>query len=80
MPLYPTAAKALAGAPVSLGGACKWDINVRTQGKKVMVSAGLKDTNGSTLRTLSGPSGSMSPKLTLLQEDKAVKNDKMTFG
>jgi hypothetical protein len=80
MPLYSTAADALKGEPVRLGGPCKWEINSQMRDKNVLVSAGLKDENGSTLRSLAGPSGPLSPELTLLEDGKTVKQEKMTFG
>jgi hypothetical protein len=80
MTLYPKAGDALKGEPVRLGGPCKWDISSRVQNNVVLVSAGLKDENGSTLRTLSGPDGARSPQLTLLQDGKTVKEEKLRFG
>lgn len=80
MRFYSSAADALKREALYLAGNCKWDISSRTQGNAVIVSAGLKDANGCTLRILSGPTGQLAPKLSLLRDGEVVQEEKMTFG
>ena len=74
------ASDALKSKPVVLAGKCKWEIGSRTEKGKVIVSAGLKDQNGCTLRILSGPQGNLTPMLTLLKEGQKAFEQKMEFG
>ena len=80
MKLFASAADALKGAAVQLGGECRWEIKSRIQKSKVLVSAGLKDGNGCTLRTVSGPKKGLSPMLTLIKDGIVKKEEKMEFG
>jgi hypothetical protein len=80
MGLYTSAAEALKGKPVVLGGKCAWEIASRTQQGKQYVSAALKDENGCTLRILSGPHRNPTPQLTLLKDGEKVFEQKMEFG
>ena len=80
MNLYPKAADALKGTPVRLGGTCKWEISSGIREKDALVSAGLKDENGSTLRIVNGATGDPSPQLTLIKDGKTVAQEKMSFG
>jgi hypothetical protein len=80
MKLYPSAADALKGTPVRLGGECKWEISSRIQKAKMMVSAGLKDNNGCTLRSVNGPKKGLSPMLALVKDGTVIKQKKMEFG
>ena len=66
--------------PVRLGGQCKWEISSRIQDGKVLVSAGLKDRNGCTLRVVRRASKTVSPTLTLIQDGKVKTEQKMEFG
>jgi hypothetical protein len=80
MGLYSSAAAALKGKPVRLGGTCKWDISSGTRDNQVLVSAGLKDENGCTLRIVESQTGNPSPKLTLTKDGQTVKQEEMRFG
>ena len=80
MTLFSNAADALKGKPVRLGGQCQWEISSGTKDGKAMVSAGLKDGNGSTLRSVGRASKSISPTLTLIQDGKVRTEEKMKFG
>ncbi len=80
MNLYSKAADALKGTPVRLGGACKWEISSGIREKDALVSAGLKDENGCTLRIVNGATGDPSPQLTLIKDGKTVAQEKMSFG
>lgn len=78
--LFSNTAEALKGKPVHLGGQCKWEINARSRGGKPMISAGLKDGNGCTLRSVRRAGQRSSPTLTLSQNGKVKAEEKMTFG
>jgi len=81
MELSSTATEALKNKPVILGGKCKWDITTRPKNNDTIISVGLKDENGCTLRTLQGRiQKELSPVLTLVKDNKVVKKKKMTFG
>ncbi len=77
---YSSAADALKGKPVHLASQCQWDISTRTQRGKAVVSAGLKDKNGCTLRIVRRAGQTISPELTLTKDDKVVIAEKMRFG
>jgi hypothetical protein len=78
--LFSSAADALQGAPVHLGGQCKWEISSRIRDSKPLVSAGLKDSNGCTLRIVRQEGKTVSPTLTLIKDDKIETEEKMKFG
>jgi hypothetical protein len=80
MKLFSNAADALKGPPVRLGGRCKWEISSRTQDGKPMISAGLKDENGCTLRIVRRAGETISPTLTLIQDGQVKAEEKMKFG
>lgn len=80
MTLFSNAADALKGNPVRLGSQCQWEISARTRDGKPMVSAGLKDENGCTLRILRRASKTISPTLTLIQDGQVKAEEKMKFG
>ncbi|MDP2895803.1 MAG: hypothetical protein Q8Q12_04500 [bacterium] len=80
MSLYSKAADALKGAPVRLGGTCKWEITGGIREKDALVSAGLKDENGCTLRIVNGETENPSPELTLIKNGKTLAQEKMSFG
>ena len=80
MNVYAKAADALKGTPVRLGGTCKWEISSGVREKDALVSAGLKDENGCTLRIVNGATGNPSPELTLIKDGKTVAQEKMSFG
>jgi len=80
MELFSSAADALKGAPVHLGGQCKWEISSRIRNGKSLVSAGLKDTNGCTLRIVRQDGKTVSPTLTLIKDGKIETEEKMKFG
>ena len=78
--LSSSAADALAGPPVRLAGQCKWQISSTTRDGKAMVSAGLKDENGCTLRLVRLSGKILSPRLSLLQDGKVKAEKDMEFG
>jgi len=78
--LSSSAADALAGPPVRLAGPCKWQIESKRQSGKAVVSAGLKDENGCTLRSVRQARGRPSPKLTLVKGGKVELEEDMKFG
>lgn len=80
MKLSTSAADALTGPPVRLAGPCKWEIRVRTRNRKPMISAGLKDENGCTLRIVRKRGKTISPKLTMIQNGQVKAEKTMTFG
>ena len=80
MALFSNAADAMKGNPVHLGSECKWQINRRTRDGRAMVSAGVKDGNGCTLRSLRQAGERLSPTLMLIQDDKVIREEKMKFG
>lgn len=80
MKLFSSAADALKGTPVHLGGECKWEISSRIQDSKSLVSAGLKDRNGCTLRIVRQEGQTVSPTLTLIKDGKVETEQKMKFG
>lgn len=80
MTLFSNVADALKGKPVRLGGQCQWEISSGTRDGKAMVSAGLKDRNGCTLRIVRRANERVSPTLTLIQDGKVRTEEKMKFG
>ncbi len=80
MSLYSKAADALKGTPVRLGGTCKWEISSGFREKDALVSAGLKDENGCTLRIVRSLAENPSPQLTLIKDGKIMAQEKMSFG
>ncbi|MEJ2703638.1 MAG: hypothetical protein P8Z79_14465 [Sedimentisphaerales bacterium] len=80
MTLFSSAADALKSKPVRLGGQCAWEINSRSQNRKPLISAGLKDENGCTLRIVRQSGKAISPTLTLTQDGQVKAEEKMKFG
>jgi len=80
MRLSSSAAEALSGPPVWLAGPCQWQIGSKSRSGKVMVSAGLKDQNGCTLRSLSQSGRRLSPRLSLTKDGKVALEEDMKFG
>jgi hypothetical protein len=79
--LFSNAAEALKGTPVRLGGPCNWEINSHsTRDGKRMISAGLKDENGCTLRIVRKAGQMISPTLTMIQDGQVKMEEKMKFG
>jgi hypothetical protein len=78
--LYSSVEEALKGTPVLLGGECRWQISSRIQEGKSLISAGLKDINGCTLRTVRRTGQMTSPTLTLIKDGKVEAEEKMKFG
>ena len=78
--LFSSAADALKGKPVHLGGECKWEISSQIRDSKSLVSAGLKDRNGCTLRVVRRAGQTVSPTLTLIKDGKVEMEQKMKFG
>ena len=80
MKLFSSAADALKGTPVLLGGECKWEISSQINNGKSVVSAGLKDRNGCTLRIVRRAGKTVSPTLSLIKDGKVKAEEKMKFG
>jgi hypothetical protein len=80
MALFSNVTDAMKGKPVHLGSQCKWEISPGTKDGRAMVSAGLKDGNGCTLRTVGGAGDRISPTLILIQDGKVRTEEKMKFG
>ena len=80
MKLFSNAADAMKSKPVRLGGQCQWNISSGMKSGKPVISAGLKDGNGCTLRILSGAGDRKSPKLTLIRDGKVRAEENMKFG
>ena len=80
MELFSSAADALKGTPVLLGGKCKWEISSRIRDGKSLVSADLKDRNGCTLGIVRQQGKTVSPTLTLIKDGKVETEEKMKFG
>ncbi|MCP4609331.1 MAG: hypothetical protein GY845_11520 [Planctomycetes bacterium] len=80
MALFSNAADAMKSEPVRLGGQCKWEIGSGLKDGRPVISAGLKDGNGCTLRILSGAGGRKSPRLTLIRDGKVRAEENMKFG
>jgi hypothetical protein len=80
MEFYSSADAAQNGKPIHLISKCQWDISTRTQRGDAVISAGLKDKNGCTLRVVRNSGQTISPKLTLTKEDKIVMEEEMKFG
>lgn len=80
MKLFSSAADALKGTPILLGGQCKWEISSQIRDDKSLVSAGLKDSNGCTLRIVRQEGKTVSPTLTLIKDGKVETEEKMKFG
>ncbi len=80
MKLFSNAAEAMKSKPVRLGGQCQWNISSGLKKGKPVISAGLKDENGCTLRILTGAGERKSPKLTLIRDGKVRAEEKMKFG
>jgi len=78
--LFSSIDEALKGTPVLLGGECKWQISSRIKDGKSLISAGLKDINGCTLRSLRRNGQMLSPTLTLIKNGKVETEEKMKFG
>ncbi|MHC4167273.1 MAG: hypothetical protein ACYSWQ_09980 [Planctomycetota bacterium] len=78
--LSSSAAEALAGPPVRLGGQCKWQISSKRKSGKAVVSAGLKDENGCTLRSVRQSGRMQSPRLSLVKDGKVELEENMKFG
>lgn len=77
--LYATAEQARVGKPLCLWSPCQWEINARTQGTNVSVSAALKDVNGCRLRLAQSKEPNV-PTLTLLKDGNPVLTKKLEFG
>jgi hypothetical protein len=80
MTLSSSAADAQKAEPLRLGGGCRWEIRSRIADGKVLVSAGLKDDNGSTLRVVRGGEKERSPALALSGDGQAKTEEEMEFG
>ncbi len=80
MKLFSDAADAMKSKPVRLGGQCQWNISSGLKNGNQVISAGLKDGNGCTLRILSGAGDRKSPKLTLIRDGKVRAEENMKFG
>lgn len=80
MTLSSSAADALKGKPVRLGSQCQWEISARTRSGKPMISAGLKDENRCTLRSVRLAGKRQSPTLTLIRDGKVKAEEKLKFG
>ncbi len=80
MKLSSSVAEALTGTPVRLGGQCKWQISSARKSGKAMVSAGLKDENGCTLRLVRRSGRTLSPRLSLLKDGTVELEENMKFG
>jgi len=80
MKLFSSAADALKGTPVRLGGQCQWQISSGIKNSKSLVSAGLKDINGCTLRIVRQAGKTVSPTLTIIKDGKIKTEEKMKFG
>jgi hypothetical protein len=80
MKFFSNAADAMKSNPVRLGSQCEWQISSGIKDGKPVISAGLKDGNGCTLRTLSGAGGRKSPKFTLIRDGKVRAEENMKFG
>ena len=80
MKLFSSVADAMKGKPVRLGGQCQWNISSGIKNGKPIISAGLKDGNGCTLRILSGAGDRKSPRLTLIRDGKVRAEENMKFG
>ncbi len=80
MALFSNAADAMKDKPVRLGGQCQWNISSGIKDGKPVISAGLKDRNGCTLRILTGAGDRKSPSLTLIRDGKVRAEEKMKFG
>jgi hypothetical protein len=78
--LSSSAADALAGPPICLAGPCKWQIESKSKSGKAMVSAGLKDENGCTLRSVRKARERPSPRLILVKNGKVELEEDMKFG
>jgi hypothetical protein len=78
--LSSSAAEALAGPPVRMAGPCKWQINAGRKSGKAVVSAGLKDENGCTLRIVRQSGRTLSPRLSLVKDGKVELEENMKFG
>lgn len=77
---YSNIDNALKGTPVRLGDQCRWEIDSRIKNGRPMISAGLKDKNGSTLRIVRQAGKTISPTLTLTQNGEVKMEEKMKFG
>ena len=78
--LFSSAADALRGPPVRLGGQCKWEISSVRKGGRAVVSAALKDSNGCTLRWVMLSGRRLSPRLTLVRDGKVETEKYLEFG
>ena len=80
MKFFSNVADAMKSNPVRLGGQCQWNISSGIKNGQPVISAGLKDRNGCTLRILSGAGDRKSPRLTLIRDGKVRAEKKMKFG
>jgi len=80
MRLSASMTEAQEAAPVQLGGPCKWEITSTRRDGKALVSAGLKDENGCTLRVLSQSGKDLAPRLSLIKDGKVAAEQAMEFG
>jgi len=80
MRLSASMAEAQEGPPVRLGGSCKWEITSTRRDGQAMVSAGIKDENGCTLRILSQSGKDLAPRLSLIKDGKVAAEQAMEFG
>ncbi len=82
MRLSASVVEARKAPPVRLGGPCKWDIRTSSKDGTAMVSAGLKDENGCTLRVVSqdGDGKDITPRLSLTKDGKIELEQAMEFG
>ena len=80
MRLSASIADAEKAPPVHLGGPCKWDISTTRKDGTALVSAGFKDQNGCTLRSVSQGGKRLSPRLSLIKDGKTEVEKTMEFG
>lgn len=78
--LYPSAAAALEGAPILLGGPCAVEVGAQVAQGRVSVTAAAKDENNCRVRMVYRNNQPLTPLLTLNQGGRVVKKDKMEFG
>jgi hypothetical protein len=82
VPVYPTAEEALSGKAVRLGPPFHFEVSSSTRGPDALVNVGLKDANGSTLRSASRSNpeseGSEDARISLVFERDGKEREPVT--
>jgi hypothetical protein len=78
--VYRTAEAARKGKAIRLGPPFRFDVKASTRGPDALVTVGLKDANGCTLRMLRAGKATRSPAFVLANDGGQVFEEDLSFG